>query len=166
MLEGENSTPAKTRMYVNPGLAASSDTMADVPIVKADDLPRVPHSLKDEVLAGSGWNPMGTLGEGSNSESSEPEEIILREPDWDSVPLFKRPTSPEILKEFAHMFGSSWVLLGTPEAGLGVLALMELRLPVIALTRNEAHTKGLEATVDERLANAVLMRRRHSRIQT
>ena len=54
------------------------------------------------------------------------------------------------------MFGSSWVLLGTPEAGLGVLAMMELRLPVIALTRNEAHTKALEATVDERLANLML----------
>ena len=113
-----------------------------------------PEYLFHSKLVGSGW--VRKPGEGSNSESSEPEEIILREPDWDSVPLFKRPTSPEILKEFAHMFGSSWVLLGTPEAGFGVLAMMEMQLPVIALARNEAHTRALEAIVDERLANAIL----------
>ena len=61
-----------------------------------------------------------------------------------------------MLKEFAHMFGSSWVLLATPEAGFGVLAMMEMQLPVIALARNEAHTRALEAIVDERLANAML----------
>ena len=75
MLEGEGAnTPAKTHQHINLGVPVSCDFMYNVPIVTAAALPRVPPSLKEEVLAGSGWE--GTPEEElSNAESSEVEEV-------------------------------------------------------------------------------------------
>ena len=59
------------------------------------------------------------------------------------VPLFSHPTHKNLAKEFFNSSGATWVILGTPESGCSVMACLELKLPVIAMCRNESHVKAL-----------------------
>ena len=73
------------------------------------------------------------------------------------IALFRHPTHPLIVKEWAHIFSAGYMVLGTPEAGLTSMAGLELGdIPIIALPRNSAHQQYLNEFVKEKLIRAML----------
>ena len=71
-------------------------------------------------------------------------------------PLFRHPTPPLLLKELCHCFGATWLLSGTPEAGVSLLGPLELRVPVVAMARNGKHAEAIKKVAREKVMEAML----------
>ena len=161
--EGRQQARARAgyRHYVDEGSRVADDVMNDVPVLAHDDLPRVDPHLKTLVLAGSAWEgkPESEAGsdESSKDESGDSPMKNLRAKrgrglqrqctDPAKVPLFHHPIHPQLVKELCHELQATWVVMGTPEAGVGLLGALGLKVPVVALARNDAHAEILKELV-------------------
>jgi len=75
----------------------------------------------------------------------------------DDVPMF--PLDPSILlyQEVYNFLGPSWVLLGTPGGGNGVLAALKAGLPCLSIYRSKLHSNLARSFILRKLAELMCM---------
>ena len=143
-----------------------------VPVCDKGDLNTCSSSDRDELLQVCGVAAADTADEDEAEEGDEGDNFptkrkyakrysgraLFRVPSCpDDVPMF--PLDPSILlyQEVYNFLGPSWVLLGTPGGGNGVLAALKAGLPCVSIYRSKLHSNLARSFILRKLAELMCM---------
>ena len=153
-------TTEKLRKYLNAGRRCADTTFDAVDVVPKDSLPHVEQDIKSKVFANT-TNDGTYQDDSDHSESSQEAgdsaptkrkytkrgKGLQRHRSTTEVPFFHHPTPPALLQELVNTLGATWIINGTPNAGVGVKELGGMRIPVVSIARNGDHKDAIEETV-------------------
>ncbi|CAE7650481.1 unnamed protein product [Symbiodinium sp. CCMP2592] len=162
----------RSRVYVDPGTDVYSDVLQRVPVSDKADLNTCSAKDREELLKVCG---VAAADNGDEEEADQEDgeddgpvkrkyakrfsgKALFRAPSCpDDVVMFPLDPSIALYQEIFNQLGPSWVLLGTPGGGNGVLGALKSGLPSVSIYRSKLHASLARQFILRKLAELMCM---------
>ena len=127
--------------------------------LREDSIRKTPVKFQDAAELSDASNPSmrnAEVTKASSPDKKRKKALLRRATNEDEVPVFTHPCHPDIIKELLYEMCSDWFIMGSPEAGVGVLGALGLKKPCLVFLSNEAHEKVFRKLVHEAVVKSAL----------